>query len=184
MATLEQKPKPIDPIPIPPSTSYKPNQRHIEDIPGYALCIYCRYCTLTRLGQIEDDGLWRCMKSGKWYKGREIVVYCCPCFIIKDCAECGNLKYCRYHIGVYEPNGWCNNYRDRMYRTPGRYFVGRPLNKLRMIRDPVAKQMELDFTAWKRHALKEKHEKVGPRIQEANGKHEGASDDPPDGSSP
>lgn len=169
------------PIRIPPSTWYKPGRKHVEDIPGYALCQYCRHCAMNHLGQIEDDGAWYCFFFQKWYRGDEILTYRCRGFRRKDCTFCKTM-FCkdRNPKGVDRNYGWCNNYCDKLYSTPVLYYVGRPRNRIAYITNPEAKQMEKDFMAWKESQLKEENarEDVHPSAREQ----QGASDHTADGS--
>ena len=136
---------------IPESTWYRDGQPHVEDIPGYALCTQCRHCPLTHLGQIEDYGFWYCFKRKRWHRGDDILVYHCRDFEIKSCNYCKRAACSDKSDAI----AWCNNYRDNKYHTHARYYVGRPSNTIGMIRDPVAKQKEKDFLAWRRHQLEE-----------------------------
>ena len=128
---------------IPASTSYGDKIR-IEDIPGYALCTQCVNCTLTRPSQIVDDGKWYCRAFGKWYDGVDIITYRCKNFRMKTCSQCRQKRRCRT---PHENSrvAWCNNFIPFWCRVPSRYFVGRPTNSIKKLKDPISIQNEESF---------------------------------------
>ena len=143
----------------PESTSYKKGQKRIEDIPGYALCTHCRWCALTYLGQIVEEGFWYCFYKKEWHRGYDILTYNCNGFRMKECQHCYLRKRCKTYknpfMGGYS---WCDKYKEAQYTTKDRFFVGRPSHDLGRLKDVVAKQMEKDFSAWMRSSAEEASE--------------------------
>ena len=172
---------------IPESTWYKEGQTRVEDIPGYALCTQCRYCAMSRLGEIEDDGLWYCFHLKQWKEGGDILTYRCDGFEIKDCRHCMNqdTKYCpeRGMDMKQRRFAWCNSYQERFYAKRSRFFVGRPINRVALLRDPVAKQMEKDYTAYRRKRLEDMRDGKGKGLQDADWWYKATAYDTADGSS-
>ena len=167
-------------VKIPDSTWYRPGDKRVEDIPGYALCSQCRHCTMTRPYQIVDDGKWYCFRKKDWFRGDDILTYNCKYFRMKNCHYCVN-KY-RCHVEGKETRvAWCNRYREQRYRHPSRYFVGRPTNSLKRLKDTIAIGMEEEFREEKKLAL-EKMADAGEELCTAEWWEENAFDNKADGS--
>ena len=165
---------------IPDSTWYGKHHTRVEDILGYALCTQCRNCALNRLGQIEDDGIWYCFWKKAWLRGDDILTYRCRGFAMKSCIFCRKHRYCKEDATRI---AWCNNYCDNMYHTPVRYYAGRPKNSIGRLKDPVAKQMEKDFMAWRSRRIREA-DSAGKELRDPEWWEKAASHHQADGSSP
>ena len=167
---------------IPDSTWYEEGQPRIEDIPGYTLCTQCRNCPLTHLDQIEDDGWWYCRWKKRWKKGYDLLQHSCPGFRMKTCRRC-NRMHCPYQQGVSKTDGWCNNYLDSRYPTPGRFYVGRPKSSLGRLRDPVTIGNEERYAAKRLDLLKGRNGKSKDFLCTTEGNGSGSADNQADGSS-
>ena len=111
---------------------------------------------MTRFGQIVDEGFWYCFYKGEWLRGDDVVVYLCPGFQLKDCSYCINRVRCdSYRNAGKRRFGWCNRYIEPEYWHKGRFFIGRTLDSIGYAKDVVVKQMEKDFTSWKRKRIEE-----------------------------
>ena len=138
---------------IPASTWYKDGAQRVEDIPGYVLCTHCRYCTMTKLNQIEEYGFWFCFYKRQWLNGDDLLQYKCEGFEMKSCRTCRNC-YCKEHWEEKKSNAvWCDRYAEYVHAK--RYYVGRPRRTINLTKDPVIRQMEKDLIAYRKKKLEE-----------------------------
>ena len=120
--------------------------KELEDTPGMRCCLHCINCVLKRQSTIYTDGRWYCFHRKEWKRGDDLFEYCCPGFVQKECANCGNRNVCGwYYMNVKTgKHRWCKRgYVNRGLKTPSRYAVGRRLPYRGS--DPYVMQLEARY---------------------------------------